>query len=70
MNQQHKRFKLRTRKNYFCVLICTEVRDLEIEEMSLEEKYDKLYDQYIITDGIAMAFIKEMGLQMSIWTTR
>jgi len=46
------------------------VRDLEIKEMSLEEKYDKLYDQYIITDVIAMAFIKEMGLQMSIWTTR
>ena len=39
-----------------------EVRDLEIKEMSLEEKYDKLYDSYILTDVIAMAFIKENGL--------
>jgi hypothetical protein len=38
------------------------VRDLEIKEMSLEEKYDKLYDSYILTDVIAMAFIKENGL--------
>ena len=38
------------------------MRDLEIKEMSLEEKYDKLYDQYILTDVIAMAFIKENGL--------
>ncbi len=35
---------------------------MEIKEMSLEEKYDKLYDQYIMTDVIAMAFIKENGL--------
>jgi len=42
--------------------IWKEVRDLEIKEMSLEEKYDKLYDQYILTDVIAMAFIKENGL--------
>jgi len=38
------------------------VRDLEIKEMSLEEKYDKLYDQYVMTDVIAWAFVKEMGL--------
>ena len=38
------------------------MRDLEIKEMSLEEKYDKLYDSYILTDVIAMAFIKENGL--------
>jgi hypothetical protein len=30
--------------------------------MSLEEKYDKLYDQYIMTDVMAWAFVKEMGL--------
>jgi len=35
---------------------------LEIKEMSLEEKYDKLYDQYIMTDVIASAFVIEMGL--------
>ncbi len=35
---------------------------MEIEEMSFEEKYDKLYDQYILTDVIAWAFVKEMGL--------
>ena len=35
---------------------------MEIKELSLKEKYDKLYDQYIITDVIAMAFIKENGL--------
>jgi hypothetical protein len=29
--------------------------------MSFEEKYDKLYDQYILTDVTAMAFVKEMG---------
>jgi hypothetical protein len=39
-----------------------EVSDLEIKEMSLEEKYDKLYDSYILTDVIAMAFIMENGL--------
>jgi hypothetical protein len=38
------------------------VNDLETKEMSFEEKYDKLYDQYIMTDVISMAFIKEMGL--------
>ena len=36
--------------------------DLEVEEMSMEEKYDKLYDNYVLTDAIALAFIKEMGL--------
>ena len=30
--------------------------------MSLEEKYDKLYDQYVLTDVIAIAFVKEKGL--------
>ncbi len=39
-----------------------EVRDLEIKEMVLEEKYDKLYDSYILTYVIAMAFIMENGL--------
>jgi len=38
------------------------VRDLETKEMSFEEKYDKLYDQYILTDVVAWAFVKEMGL--------
>ena len=42
--------------------IWKEVRDLEIKELSLEEKYDKLYDQYVMTDVIAWAFVKEMGL--------
>jgi hypothetical protein len=36
-----------------------EMRDLEIKEMSLEEKYDKLYDQYVLTDVTAIAFVKE-----------
>ena len=35
---------------------------METKEMSFEEKYDKLYDQYIMTDVIAWAFVKEMGL--------
>jgi len=35
---------------------------LETKEMSFEEKYDKLYDQYVLTDVIAWAFAKEMGL--------
>jgi hypothetical protein len=39
-----------------------EVTGLEIKEMSLEEKYDKLYDQYVLTDVMAWAFVKEMGL--------
>jgi hypothetical protein len=39
-----------------------EVRDLETKEMLIEEKYDKLYDQYVLTDVIAMAFVMEMGL--------
>ena len=39
-----------------------EVRDVETKEMPIEEKYDKLYDQYVLTDVIAMAFVKEMGL--------
>ena len=30
--------------------------------MSLEEKYDKLYDQYALMDVTSMAFAKEMGL--------
>ena len=34
----------------------------KIKEMPVEEKYDKLYDQYILTDVIAWAFVKEMGL--------
>ncbi len=38
------------------------MRDLETKEMSFEEKYDKLYDQYVLTDVIAWAFAKEMGL--------
>ena len=42
--------------------IMKEMRDLEIKEMSLEEKYDKLYDQYVLTDVIAIAFVKEKGL--------
>ena len=40
---------------------------MEIKEMSLEEKYDKLYDQYVMTDVIAMAFIKEKGLTDEYW---
>ena len=39
-----------------------DTKDLEVEEMSMEEKYDKLYDNYVLTDAIALAFIKEMGL--------
>ena len=35
---------------------------MEIKEMSLEEKYDKLYDQFVMTDVIASAFVIEMGL--------
>ena len=35
---------------------------MEIKERSFEEKYDKLYDQYILTDVTAWAFVKEMGL--------
>ena len=35
---------------------------METKEMSFEEKYDKLYDQYVLTDVIAWAFAKEMGL--------
>ena len=35
---------------------------MEIKEMPIEEKYDKIYDQYILTDVIAWAFAKEMGL--------
>ncbi len=35
---------------------------MEIKEMSFEEKYDKLYDQYILTDVMAWAFVKEKGL--------
>ncbi|MFQ6065382.1 MAG: hypothetical protein ACE5L6_07900 [Candidatus Bathyarchaeia archaeon] len=35
---------------------------MEIEEMSFEEKYDKLYDQFVLTDVVAWAFVKEMGL--------
>lgn len=31
--------------------------------MPIEEKYDKLYDQYVLTDVIAAAFIKENGLE-------
>ena len=42
--------------------VLKKVEDLEIKEMSIEEKYDKLYDQYVMTDVIAQAFIKEMGL--------
>jgi hypothetical protein len=38
------------------------VRDLEIEEMPLGEKYDKLYDQYILSDVVVMAFVKEKEL--------
>jgi len=36
---------------------------LETKEMSFEEKYNKLYDQYVLTDVIAWAFAKEMGLK-------
>jgi hypothetical protein len=39
------------------------VRDLDIKDISLEEKYDKLYDQYILTDVIVMTFLKEKGLE-------
>ena len=35
---------------------------METKEMPIEEKYDKLYDQYVLTDVIAWAFVKEMGL--------
>jgi len=38
------------------------MRDLEIKELPLEEKYKKLYDQNIISDVITRGFIKEMGL--------
>ena len=38
------------------------MKDLKIKEMSLEEKYDKLYEQYVLTDAIAIAFVKEKGL--------
>jgi hypothetical protein len=39
-----------------------DIEDLEVKEMSMEEKYDKLYDQFVVTDVIALDFIKEMGL--------
>ena len=42
--------------------IMNEMRDLEIKEMSLKEKYDKLYDQYVLTDVTTIAFVKEKGL--------
>ena len=39
------------------------MRKLEkITEMPLEEKYDKFYDQYVLTDIIAWSFVKEIGL--------
>jgi hypothetical protein len=39
-----------------------EVRHLEIKDLSFEEKYNKLYDQYVLTDVTVMTFVKEMGL--------
>jgi hypothetical protein len=42
--------------------IQNDIEDLEVKEMSMEEKYDKLYDQFVVTDVIALDFIKEMGL--------
>jgi hypothetical protein len=35
---------------------------LEIEDLSLEEKYDKLYDSLILTDVMVMTFVEEKGL--------
>jgi hypothetical protein len=39
-----------------------EVRTLEIKDISFEEKYDKLYDQLVLTDVTVMTFVKERGL--------
>lgn len=33
-----------------------------MNEMTIEEKYDKLYDQLILLDVTTMAYLKEMGL--------
>ena len=37
------------------------MRDLAIEEMPLEEKYDKLLDQYALTEAMNYVLHKEMG---------
>jgi len=38
------------------------VRDLEIKELTLEEKYRRLYDENVMSDVITLGFVKEMGL--------
>ena len=38
-----------------------EVRDLEIKEMPLEQKYDTILDMYILETAISYAFHKEQG---------
>lgn len=35
---------------------------MEIKEMPLEEKYDKLYDQYLLTEAMNYALHKELGV--------
>jgi len=40
--------------------ICKEVRDLETKEMPLEEKYDKLLDQYLQTELMNYALHKQL----------
>ena len=35
---------------------------MEIKEMPLEEKYDKILDEYILSDVINYAFHKELGV--------
>ena len=39
-----------------------EVRDLEIKEMPLEEKYDKLLDDYLLANAAGYALHKELGV--------
>jgi hypothetical protein len=44
------------------MLIWEEVRDLAIKEMPLEEKYDKLYNDFLLTTAMYYAYLKEMGV--------
>lgn len=34
----------------------------KIKEMSLEEKYDKLFDSYVLTEAMYYAFLEELGV--------
>jgi len=36
---------------------------MEFKEISIEEKYEKLLDQYVLEEAINFTFIKEKGLQ-------